>query len=324
MGWEPHLRDMMKWGIRLLTALVFVNAFTDHKSIRRAFIVFLIALIAASGTALASWLGLGFAEWFYVLPEGWVITTRHYGAFNGPWAVGAVGSLGIFACYPFTRQTQDKAVWVVSVLAIMALLVALTLSGTRTGFTGVIGTALLILVFSKHRLWALVLAGFGVLILVSVPFFREQFLLMVTRTEAQAAYSEGLYASSGRLGSIQLAWSLVGGPQTLLFGLGRNAMEWYPHNWFLAMLFGYGLFGFSWTIYFIAGLSRRCWELRTSEHILTRSLAVGVGWGLVASMINGLFNDVGLMNIWVMAIFLLAALVENLRELQDFRPLNAI
>ena len=293
------VKPILKYVVFVLFAYSMVHTIDTARDLKWASVAFVFGIALGGITVILH----------DVFPHQMVIFTSERIALQHRWyggaerAVGALASANIgcavlamvvFFAMGSTRLTATPFGKAAVLGSIPVLLVAMLLTGSRTGVAALGITLCAMAVFSRLRLYACILIiGSVALALVKPAFFLE------FSERVASAYNP---EAGGQLGSNVAAridlWRAYWESSTLqvwLFGQGRYVptvqLGMHTHSTYVAALFNHGVGGVIWMVVFFGIIVRRgLWLVKARMEPL-HTLASAVLWSLLAWAVAGIGLD---------------------------------
>lgn len=291
---KPILKDV----IFVLFAYALVHTIDTERDLKRiayAFVLFmtLAAIIVILHKLLPSQFAIFTAERFERLRRAQGEVQRAVGPFLSPNTGAAL--LGMAVIFALQARSQVGIWGRMSLLVVIpTLLIAMVLTGSRSGGLALAATLVVMAVVSRSRFYAAGLLGLCLLAVVVRPSVVVEYwerLRMVYNPEAGGMMGG---AGASRVWAWKQYWSTAT-PQIWLFGQGMlvptQRIGLNAHSTYVAALFYHGVGGAVWFLVFFGIIVRRAIWLSRLRMEPYRSLASAVLWGLLVWAIAGLAAD---------------------------------
>ncbi len=309
---------------------VLVNAIESEKELKTVVVVLIASLCFQAVFSVIQFTtestldlfstGRGTQEFFTIADEA--EAPRVYGTIGAPNSFGAyiVPLLLLTLAVKLGTKLHSRAIFLVAVLGGLALLFSFS-RGAWLSFS--VSFLLLLWVMRReHVIRFKTILGALFVFLVVVAVFLPEVETRLLGYDRNAAMS--------RIPLLKIAWNMIEAHP--IFGVGTNtfasvtkAYTLTPdlkgiylhevHNQYLLVFAEAGLLGFVAFVWFMIAAVKKALFLRRSRNVLFRSIGLGIGFGLVASMIHmmvDMFNSHMLMG----SLFVSAAIVTAAGDLE--------
>jgi len=286
------VKDVIKRSTIIMVAFIMLNGIDDFDQLLRAARWFFIGAIGLSILAILQFFYPQVAAPFYqveeIVPgaEVW----RATGTTRGPWEIGGFLGITIVLCGSFLAIPRGVLSRVIPLICAILSMVAVILSGSRSGWMLVAVGVFTVFIISKRPIAATVAIVSFASVIVVVPLLAEMIMMRMGQTTTAA----GTLIESATLrftiwkeilSSISIGSAIVGvGRVGTFVRCGHSA-----HSFYVAALAETGIVGICYFIFLGISLWRRTWShIRLEQNPAMMALWKGIFSVIIGVLFYGL------------------------------------
>ena len=295
-GVEPVeiVKDILKGAVVVMFTYCMLHTIDTERDLRRVVSAFVLTLTCAGITLILHKL---YPQYFAIFSYGKAevlsrysgVTERPSGSLANPNVGSVLLGMTVFACICRARLEAVGYKKIIFLSCIPILLVAMVLAKSRSGLLS-LGTVLLIMsLLGRHKRYGwLLLSGMAVMVVFKPGLFLDYW------ERIEEIYNPGVNQVGSGITSRIEGWAeywRTATPQVWLFGqgfkVGVQRVGLHAHNTVISALFVHGIGGLVWFVLFIGTIITHTWRLVRYAPEPYRTIASGVGWGILIWLIGG-------------------------------------
>jgi O-antigen ligase len=301
------VKDVIKRSTIIMVAVIMLNGIDDFDQLLRAARWFFIGAIGLSILAILQFLYPQVVAPFYQMEkiapgaEVW----RATGTTRGPWEIGGVLGITIVLCVSFLAISRGVLSRFIPLICAILSVVAIILSGSRSGWTLVAVGVFTVFIFSKRPIVATVAVISVASVIVVSPLLVEMIMTRMGRTVTTAGALSESATMRFTIWKETLSNITIG---STIVGLGRVGAfvryEYSAHSSYVAALVETGIVGICYFILLGVSLWRRTWShIRLEQNPAMMALWKGIFSANVGVLFYGLTNEAQDMDLVVKTLF---------------------